>query len=1031
MKKNLKKVISAVLALALAMSSFVVMTTSAATFADVADTASYAEAVNALAALGAIAGTGDGTFKPDDNITRAEAATMVVAALNLSADAQNAGSTSKFADVNEQAKWAIGYVNVGVAQNYISGTSATTFNPLDNVTYAQMLTMLTRILGYGDFAVSRGGYPDGYVTSAAIAGIVKGVAAGNEEPITRAQAAQLIWNAVQAPMLDITTFTGSIDDTQLKKMDGTSASGNKFKTVLSDKFDAYVLDIKVTASAKSDDTLEAGTINMVRTNNDQWDPDRKFSTQYVTVDGSGNEITLNYSYDDVAVGNTAAEDYVHSTAKVVAERNDDGDWKLIYFAPTQKISTKAVDGTLVDDVNTTATELKIKKSKTSRSTTDYKLTAGAKYYVNGVDMGAISGNVATVTTLLKNSVGDTVLYKDANAGGNVYDKVMITAYALAKVNQVTASAEKTVVRFSSFNAIPGTSNEADLTVTAQEIEEGEKVVTVIKNDQSASLESLAKGDIVAIKYNPNKSFDDGVYFDILATDKKVTGAFTAEDTVEGLYTVAGADYEKSGSLGTITAGNTYTFLLDPFGKLFAAEDEVTRTSFAIVEKYNKKNYNGAEYGALYVITPDGQQKTLYVEPTYDAIDTVMGTIKTLGAETTSFSDKALDTRVIEYGVKTSTGRVNSVKVLTSGTDVITFSGAEYIESTNKLGKNLTADATVINASKYNAALTKDLDDIKASSLSSLVSNQAYNGFVFAQNATSKKWAHVVLTFAGNTYGASSDFAIAAANASSNSKTEVDDEVVYTLRVMKDGADEAQVLNIATDVKVNDGNDAFTDINMGDVFFYTVDSYGLVDRIDVVLSGVAGNFNNLTNAAYSVSLPTVGSEVYDAAATPNPGKWYINVNEAATTSTVEPIQMFLAPVVSATDASVSFGAAVSSSDEYIDTETIYDYAIAADANIYYYDLSDSAPTNYTAFSAGLFNGLDLADVDGNGYAWFKNVATGTFNYNGLVQYAFVMVVDGVVTNALVFGGEYVAPAATSTPAPTATPTATPTPSATPV
>ena len=74
MKKNLKKVISAVIALTVSASSAAF---AAPNFSDVADTASYAQAVNTLAALGVIKGYEDGSFKPDNNITRAEAVTLL------------------------------------------------------------------------------------------------------------------------------------------------------------------------------------------------------------------------------------------------------------------------------------------------------------------------------------------------------------------------------------------------------------------------------------------------------------------------------------------------------------------------------------------------------------------------------------------------------------------------------------------------------------------------------------------------------------------------------------------------------------------------------------------------------------------------------------------------------------------------------------------------------------------------------------------------------------------------------------------
>ena len=160
--KNFKKVISAVVALALSASTFV----SASNFTDVADTASYAEAIDVLSALGIVNGyaeeDGTFTFKPEGTITRAEAATMIVGALNMTEDAKASAGTSKFADVNSQASWAAGYVNVGVAQGFISGMDETTFAPQENVTYAQMCVMLTSIAGYGEYAAKNGGYPTGY-----------------------------------------------------------------------------------------------------------------------------------------------------------------------------------------------------------------------------------------------------------------------------------------------------------------------------------------------------------------------------------------------------------------------------------------------------------------------------------------------------------------------------------------------------------------------------------------------------------------------------------------------------------------------------------------------------------------------------------------------------------------------------------------------------------------------------------------------------------------------------------------------------
>ena len=86
----------------LAMLLAVVMIASAAlsvsAFSDVTGDVEHATAVNVLNQLGVIGGYEDGTFKPDQYITRAEAMTMINRVLNR---------VPEFADdlLNEMVKW--------------------------------------------------------------------------------------------------------------------------------------------------------------------------------------------------------------------------------------------------------------------------------------------------------------------------------------------------------------------------------------------------------------------------------------------------------------------------------------------------------------------------------------------------------------------------------------------------------------------------------------------------------------------------------------------------------------------------------------------------------------------------------------------------------------------------------------------------------------------------------------------------------------------------------------------------------------
>ena len=89
--KNLAKVLSVVLALAMALSMV-----SFAAFSDVAADAKYGEAVSILSSLGVIIGYEDGTFKPDETITRAEFAAVVCRLLGMGETAAGAKGQQVF-----------------------------------------------------------------------------------------------------------------------------------------------------------------------------------------------------------------------------------------------------------------------------------------------------------------------------------------------------------------------------------------------------------------------------------------------------------------------------------------------------------------------------------------------------------------------------------------------------------------------------------------------------------------------------------------------------------------------------------------------------------------------------------------------------------------------------------------------------------------------------------------------------------------------------------------------------------------------
>ena len=84
-----------------------------------------------------IKGIDENTFAPDQLITRAQFATLLVQALGLSENQ----AAAKFSDVNGK-QWHAGYVGAAVEAKLVSGFSDGTYRPNDQITREQMAVMV-------------------------------------------------------------------------------------------------------------------------------------------------------------------------------------------------------------------------------------------------------------------------------------------------------------------------------------------------------------------------------------------------------------------------------------------------------------------------------------------------------------------------------------------------------------------------------------------------------------------------------------------------------------------------------------------------------------------------------------------------------------------------------------------------------------------------------------------------------------------------------------------------------------------------
>ena len=192
-----KKRLSKVMAIAVA---FIMLFTTVAFANDMPDVADspYSEAINALVEAGVITGFPDGTFRPLNNLTRAEASIMLARAINpptalIAGTATQVVPPSNFVDMVAGFMWAENYVSFAARHGIVRGFPDGTFRPANNLTNAELATMILRTIGYTDAQIGPN-WPYDNLTKAREVGVLAGLPEDLPEVSTREVAAAMIFN---------------------------------------------------------------------------------------------------------------------------------------------------------------------------------------------------------------------------------------------------------------------------------------------------------------------------------------------------------------------------------------------------------------------------------------------------------------------------------------------------------------------------------------------------------------------------------------------------------------------------------------------------------------------------------------------------------------------------------------------------------------------------------------------------------------------------------------------------------------------
>lgn len=342
-----------------------------------------------MSAINVINGYTDGTFRPTANVTRAQMAKMNAYIVAGGEDVGNlyAGANS-FTDC--ASHWAKGYIAYANKTGIVAGVGNGKFNPDGNVTGVQVAKMLLCALEYDATIETYTGasWSVNVMADAKAAGLLKGLPKNLDysKPMTREQAAQMMFNALKADVVEYENPGSTITINGVEIVQGASkakavantdtdytnggkapaANGNKTLQLC----EKYFEDLTYTESKASGDVLgrpaaewkfEKDPIGTYAKTPDYTFVATKATSIEELLEDEDIDVTIDTN-KDVALGQVVelyvnSEDkvetsviYAYQTDKItdVEELDADDDKKAIKDGATYRVTLETLNGTNAD-----------------------------------------------------------------------------------------------------------------------------------------------------------------------------------------------------------------------------------------------------------------------------------------------------------------------------------------------------------------------------------------------------------------------------------------------------------------------------------------------------------------------------------------------------------------------------------------------------------------------------------------------------------------------------------------------------------
>lgn len=537
----------------------------------------YALEIGFLTTIGLI----DSEFDWEANVTKAEMAKYIAGAMHPEMDFSQALEGVAFNDVPATHEY-YPYIKACKDLGIVKGDYDNNFNPDNQVSAIEAMTMMINALSYTPYAEAFGGYPTGYFQVATQTGIAKGVSISSSQAATGEVVAKIIYNSLFADIVQLNGISnGSVE-----------LVVNKGKNLLSERLGIYEYDATVVDNG-------VGALYGAASGNPEI---------AVIKDNSTNKNITAYVCD------TDVNEYLGYRVKAFVRNNPDtGRNEFVYVAP--HTSYKAVTLNAKYIFNVTADYVEYDEDI---NTSDYeKLSIGGVtpiILVNGARITDIPNQ--TAEPLLKQIMpNDGLVTLIDNTGDAIYDVVNILSF------NYLAGSFKSDARNIYVESVEIDEDEGEYSISCaynptQSLDLSKDVAgfSFVGNEEIKTIDDVYEEMIVSVAECP-ELVDGKPYYYLAVCDDVVESVLSAKSN-NTIILEDGTEYELSSSLKSnfinyLPMGKSATFYIDITGKIAYAESESgSSKNYAYMVLAVERPYAGRNTTLVKVFTNEGEMKEL-------------------------------------------------------------------------------------------------------------------------------------------------------------------------------------------------------------------------------------------------------------------------------------------------------------------------------------------------------------------------------------------------------------------------------------